>query len=111
MNQGMFQPWCFTMVENDPSMVADLYDFWAKQPAQKFKTATCEGMANKGVSVHGRMYVVDVMLLVAARTDRESQSGTHLRTRRSVSVMTTTMVVCRGINIPPHLMLHRLGRR
>ena len=111
VNQGMFQPWCFTMVENDPSMVTDLYDFWAKQPAQKFKTATCEGMANKGVSVHGRMYVVDVMLLVAARTDRESQSGTHLRTRRSVSVMTTTMVVCRGINIPPHLMLHRLGRR
>jgi len=29
-NQGMFQPWCFTMVENDPSMVTELYGFWAK---------------------------------------------------------------------------------
>lgn len=55
-NQNMFQPWCFSMVEGDVYGVTDLYDFWAKQPAQKTKTSTCEGMANKGVSVHGRMY-------------------------------------------------------
>jgi len=55
-NQGMFQKTMFKTVEMWHEWVTDLCDYWAKQGANKMKTATCEGMANKGVSCHGRMF-------------------------------------------------------
>ena len=55
-NQGMFQHWCFGVVEKSPTAWTDLMDYWAKQGALKQKHATCELIANKGVSCHGRMY-------------------------------------------------------
>ena len=54
--QDMFQPWCFEQVARRKDSYCDLYDYWAKQKHGKTKVATCEGMANKGVSVHGRMF-------------------------------------------------------
>ena len=56
VNQDMFQKWAFLTVEQQKDAVTDLCDYWAKQGANKTKTATCEGMANIGVSCHGRMY-------------------------------------------------------
>ena len=56
INQSMFQKHMFECVEKNNNCVTDLCDYWAKQGAHKQKTATCEGMANKGVSCHGRMF-------------------------------------------------------
>ena len=56
INQNMFQKSMFMSVEQHHQWVMDLCDYWAKQDANKRKTATCEGMANIGVSCHGRMF-------------------------------------------------------
>ena len=56
VNQSTYQPWCFEQVEKHEHMCTDLMDYWAKQKEKKSKTATCEGVANIGVSCHGRMY-------------------------------------------------------
>ena len=55
-NQDMFQKSMFRTVEEHHEFVADLCDYWAKQGAKKSWVSTCEGMANKGVSCHGRMF-------------------------------------------------------
>ena len=55
-NQNMYQPWVIDMVAKSKNGYGDLMDYWAKQGALKSKNATCEGQANKGISVHGRMY-------------------------------------------------------
>jgi len=56
VNQDMFQKSMFVSVEQWHEWVTDLCDYWAKQGANKQKTGCCEGMANKGVSCHGRMF-------------------------------------------------------
>ena len=53
-NQKMVQPYCWEAI--DESQYTDLFDYWARQKEKRFKTATCEGQANKGVSVHGHMW-------------------------------------------------------
>jgi len=53
-NQGMVQPYCWDVMST--SQYSDLSDYWARQKEQRHMTATCEGQANKGVSVHGRMF-------------------------------------------------------
>lgn len=56
VNQDMFQKSMFLKVEEYHQYVTDLCGYWAKQGARKMKTGTCEGLANKGVSCHGRMF-------------------------------------------------------
>ncbi len=53
-NQNMVQPYCWGKI--DETQYTDLYDYWARQKEKRHKTATCEGQANKGVSVHGHMW-------------------------------------------------------
>ena len=56
MNVNKFQPWCVDYVLLGPTSRCDLCDYWAKQESRKSRAATCEGMANKGISMHGRIY-------------------------------------------------------
>ena len=51
--QELFQPWA--ILNLTPRTWTTLQDYWAKQAAKLHMTATCEGMANIGVSVHGVM--------------------------------------------------------
>ena len=51
--QEQFQPWA--IINLTPKTWTSLQDYWAKQAAKLHKTATCEGIANIGVSVHGVM--------------------------------------------------------
>ena len=54
--QELYQP--LATIYITAAMWTTLQDFWAKQPVRLSKHATCEGMANKGISVHGVMRTI-----------------------------------------------------